>query len=101
MTSLLLGSQQLTSRSGSPAEIAHPNRPLEGLADASELGPSKLLRIARELAYGAQNWPGMKKPARRVWELIDSSSIRLKTSKPGSLAGLRAKPGNASFDMNI
>ena len=72
MTSLLLGSQQLTSRSGSPAKIAHPNRPLEGLADASEMGPSKLLRIARELAYGAQNWPGMKKPARRVWD----SSIR-------------------------
>jgi predicted metal-dependent enzyme (double-stranded beta helix superfamily) len=35
--------------------------------------PSHLLAIAKDLAHDAQTWPGMREPARRVWELIDSS----------------------------
>jgi hypothetical protein len=73
MTSLLLDSQQSTSRRCGPAKIAHPNRCLDGVTDAIAIDPSKLLAIARELAHDVQDWPGMREPARRVWELIDSS----------------------------
>jgi predicted metal-dependent enzyme (double-stranded beta helix superfamily) len=73
MTSLLLGSQQLTSRSSGPAKIAHPHGLLDGVTDAIDMGTSELLAIARELAHDAVNWHGLREPARRVWELIDSS----------------------------
>ena len=71
MKSLLLGSQQLTSRSSGSANAHHG--PLEGLKDAFDRDPSNLLAIARELAHDAQNWPGVREPARRVWQLVDSS----------------------------
>jgi hypothetical protein len=73
MTSLLLGSQRLTSRSSRAAKIARSQGLLDGVTNAIDMGPSKLLEIAKELAYGAQNRTGMREPPRRVWELIDSS----------------------------
>ncbi len=71
MTSLLLGSHELTSLRRGSADAHHG--PLGGLTDAFDRDPSNLLAIARELAHGAQDWPGMGEPAQRVWELIDSS----------------------------
>jgi hypothetical protein len=73
MTSLLLGSQRSISRRGGAATIADSQGLLDGVTDAIEMGPSKLLAIAKELAYGAEHWPGMRELDRRVWELIDSS----------------------------
>jgi Cysteine dioxygenase type I len=72
MTSLLLSSKQPTSRRNG-AKIAQSHGLLNGITDAIDMAPSKLLAIAKELAYGAENWPAMREPARRVWELIDSS----------------------------
>jgi Cysteine dioxygenase type I len=43
------------------------------LTDAFDMGPSELFAIARDLAQDAQNWPGIREPARRVWELINPS----------------------------
>jgi hypothetical protein len=73
MTSLLLDSKQPTPRRSAAAKIAHSHGLLDGVTDAIDIAPSKLLAIARGLAHDAQNWPGMREPARRVWELIDSS----------------------------
>jgi Cysteine dioxygenase type I len=73
MTSLLLGSKQPTSRHSGAAKIAQSHGLLDGVTAAIDLAPSKLLAIAKELACGARNWPGVRNPDRRVWELIDSS----------------------------
>jgi predicted metal-dependent enzyme (double-stranded beta helix superfamily) len=73
MTSLLLGSKQPTSRHSGAAKIAQFHGLLDKVTDAVDMAPSKLLAIAKELAYGAESWPDMREPARRVWELIDSS----------------------------
>lgn len=74
MTSLLLGSQRLTSDSSTRGtEIANPPRHLDRFTDAIGIDPSDLLAIAVELAQTAQLWPGMRKPRRPVWELMASS----------------------------
>jgi hypothetical protein len=69
----LLGSQRATPRCSGAAKIAHPLGPLHGGTDSVDMDPCNLLGIARGLAHDAQNWSGMREPARRVWELIDSS----------------------------
>jgi Cysteine dioxygenase type I len=73
MTSLLLGSKQPASGRRSAAKIAYALGPLDGVTDAVDMDPARLLAIARGLAHDVQNWPGMREPARRVWELIDSA----------------------------
>jgi predicted metal-dependent enzyme (double-stranded beta helix superfamily) len=71
MTSLLLGPQEMISGSSTRAsEIAQAAVHLDRVTETIEMDSSQLLAIAGELVHSAQQWPGMREPTRRVWELI-------------------------------
>jgi predicted metal-dependent enzyme (double-stranded beta helix superfamily) len=70
MTSLLLGPQEISRSSTRASEIAQAAGHLDRVTETIEMDSSQLLAIAGELVHRAQQWPGMREPTRRVWELI-------------------------------
>jgi mannose-6-phosphate isomerase-like protein (cupin superfamily) len=53
----------------SPTRLLHPARP----PGPSSLAAAELAAIAEGLARSADSWPGVRRPARRTWDLMVAS----------------------------
>jgi mannose-6-phosphate isomerase-like protein (cupin superfamily) len=75
MMTLLLRPVEPPEALANPQSIdtAPSGRLLHSAADRSFLGVGELLAIAEGLAVSAHSWPGMDRPARRIWDVMVAS----------------------------